>query len=237
MGESEVPMKKGLTLPVLIAGLVLTVLFSVYFQIVLNDMGGYGSGNTYVDLGMRIMSHRGVETVAGSDRFIVRNSQSWPLTMGLFIMVNIISAYVIKARGGKGASPQILILLAMLSASLLITINNGNGLEQTQWNHGNWLGARLYERGGTAEEWALVPSLMAVTDTTAWAAVMPASTWVLPGAFYPVIVWNVMLYGSMTLFFLFLSMILKVLWFDVEAIPPLWAEVQKQSLILVNDTV
>jgi hypothetical protein len=174
MGESEVTVKKGLTLTVLIAGLLLTALFSIYFQLVLNAVGSYSSGG-YSDYGMRIMTHW-VDTVAGIDRMIVRDSASWPLTMGLFIMVNIIAAYMIKAKGGKGASPQILILLAMLSASLLVNFNNGNGLNWSQWNHGNQLGARLYERGATAEEWALVPSLMAVTDTSVWEAVMPAST-------------------------------------------------------------
>ncbi len=237
MGESEVIVKKGLTLPVLIAGVLLCALFSIYFQIVLNMVGGGYSTSGYSDIAMKVMTHRAVDNVAGVDRFVVRNSQAWPLAMGLFIIVNIVAAYIVKAQGRKGTSPGILILLAMLSASLIVNINNGNALNQTQWNHGNQLGARLYEREATAEEWALVPSLMAVTDVAVWESIMPVSTWTLPGAFYPVIAWNILLYGSMTMFFIFLSMILKVLWFDVEAIPPLWAEVQKQSLVLVNETV
>jgi len=234
MAQSKEVEYKGLSPKVFVAGLLLVTAVTLYYGILVGGTAEHRFNPPYSDWAAKVMQNN-VPTVTLQDRFVVRNAQAFPLTMGLFIIINILSAYILKVQGRKGISPSILTILAMVSASFIFNINNGTGLWWNNCTGWNVIGLSMYYQRGAPELWALVPPLMAPNDPAAYEAIVPVSTWAIHPAFYSTIAWNILLFSSQTMVFVCLSMILKVLWFDVESIPTVWTDVQIQSIRLVSE--
>jgi len=235
MTESKEVESRRITAKAFVAGLLLVAAITLYYGILIGGTAEHRFNPPYSDWAAKVMESN-VPTVTLQDRFVLRNAQGVPLTMGLFIIINILSAYILKMQGRRGISPSILTILAMVTASFIYNINNGTGL---WWNNStgwNVIGLSLYYFRATPDLWALVPPLLAPNDPAVYDAVVPVSTWTIHPAFYPAIFWNILLFGSQTIMFVCLSMILKVLWFDVESVPTIWTEVQVQSIRLVSGT-
>jgi len=231
--KSEV-VEKGLTLRVLVIGLVIVAITTAYFNFMLRS--GAGGVPWGPEIALALLRHKvpGINT----DHTILRNSSSWPITIGFFMTINILGAYIMKlTKGKKLISLELIVLSTMIATSFYYFFMNGPncewGRDANAW-FGVGTGLSLYESGASPEEWALLPPLVAPNDPAVYDAVVPKFYgWTIHPAFYPSLLWSILFFGSMTFTFVFWSMILKILWFDIESIPSPWVEIQTQSLLLV----
>lgn len=232
---SEVLERKGLTFRVLIVGLAIVAITTAYFNLFLRSgTGGVPWGPEYA---LDFLRHKipGIN----SDHTILRNSTSWPITLGFFMTINILGAYLMKLTKGKRViSIELIVLSTMIATSFFYFWPNGPncewGRDASSWG-GVATGLSLYQGNAEPEVWAILPNIICPNDPAVYEAIVPtAYGWTIHPAFYPSIVWSILFWGSNTFFFVFLAMICKVLWFDVESISPTWVEIQHQSLVLVT---
>jgi len=231
----EVVERKGLTIRVLIVGLAMVAITTAYFNLFLRS--GTGGVPWGPEFALDFMRHQtpGIST----DHMILRNSTSWPITLGFFMTINILGAYLLKLTKGKTViSIELLVLSTMIATSFFYFWPNGPncewGRDASSWG-GVATGLSLYQGKASRETWAILPNIICPNDPAVYEAIVPVRYgWAIHPAFYPSIVWSILFWGSNTFFFVFLGMICKILWFDVESIPPTWVELQHQSLMLVS---
>ena len=217
--------KRRVSPAVLAAGLLMAIIITGYFHLIAYPMSG--------EFIVNVLVYANIPGVNRNDRRFIRNETDWIISIGFFMTVNLLWAYLMKRLGKRAISPEVIVLTTMISASL--AINCAHGPNEGYWQ--NWgynvFGCSLYWYEADPEIWALLPPLVDVNDPSVWEAILPVSTWSIHPAFYLPIAWNILHYTSQTLLFVLLAMLLKMIWFDVENIPAIYVEIQTQAIQLV----
>ncbi|MCS7119763.1 MAG: DUF6785 family protein [Nitrososphaerota archaeon] len=224
--SEEYKVGKGLTLKVLAIGLLLVIIITGYHNLIIRN---------FAEGIVQLLRYDNIREVYQTDRYFYRVASSWPISIGFFMTVNLLAAYLIKNLRKKPLSPELVIFSIMLSTCFFYNFIHGPNCSDWGkcWDY-NVIGLAAYWHRASSGIWTMIPSLISPKDPSVYSAVVPVSTWSIHPAFYPSMVWSILYYTSMTMAFLSLSMILKIIWFDVENIPSLWAEIQAGAISLVQ---